>query len=256
MALECIYESNGAVARITLNRPDRLNSFNSALRISLLEAIEQAEADEAVRVVILTGSGRVFCAGADLSEGFPDNIEKQLVEEYKPILAAIHNGRKTWIAQVNGSAAGIGAALAMTCDLVTMAESASIYMAFAAIALIPDGGNTWLLLENMGYHRAFETIVEGKHLSASECAAYGLANKVFPLEWLDGETSAGAQKLSHCAPLALASAKQLLRRVRHMTYEEAIDAEARVQQDLIETADFREGVRAFFAKEKPVFEGK
>lgn len=247
---------DGPVAQVTLTRPDQFNAFNTALRSALREAVAELDADDAIRIVILKGEGRGFCAGADLSEGLSLPVSDHLENDYKPSLVAIAESPKLWIAQVHGSAAGIGAAYAMNCDLVTMADDANIYMAFAAIALIPDGGNTWLLLNQMGYHRALEAIVEGEKIPAADCLRYGIANRLFPAQELDARTADWAHSLAERAPLAMAAAKRLLRQVGHMRYGEAITAEAAEQDPLVESADFRGAVEAFFAKRKPVFAGK
>ena len=145
-----------------------------------------------LRVVILKGAGRSFSAGADISGEMAEPISFHLDSDYKPFLTGIEKSDKLWIAQVHGAAAGIGAALAMNCDLVVMAEDAYIYMAFAAIGLIPDGGNTQLLLQYLGYHRALQAVLEGRKLDAQECLASGIANKVVSGDELEPVTMAWA----------------------------------------------------------------
>ena len=250
------YHLDGNVCTIELDRPDSLNSFSKELRLDLHRAISTASDDNAVRVIVIKGSGRGFCAGADLSEGLDDSVENQLKEEYKPILMAIHDSPKTVIAQVHGSAAGIGAALAMVCDLVVMSEEAFLYLAFAAIGLVPDGGLNWHLYHALGPRRAYETIVEGKRLTAQECLQLGICNSVVPLDQLAETVSAKAQKIAAGAPLAQAAVKKILRQTGTMTLSQTIDLEAEIQQPLTESSDCRNAVAAFFAKEKPVFEGK
>jgi 2-(1,2-epoxy-1,2-dihydrophenyl)acetyl-CoA isomerase len=137
----------GSIATVTLNRPDRLNAFNADLKLAMRNAVGRLNDNDDVRVVILKGAGRSFSAGADISGEMAEPISFHLDSDYKPFLTGIEKSDKLWIAQVHGAAAGIGAALAMNCDLVVMAEDAYIYMAFAAIGLIPDGGNTQLLLQ-------------------------------------------------------------------------------------------------------------
>lgn len=248
--------TDGAVATLTLNRPERFNALDDDLRAALRSTVSKINAMANIRVVILKGEGRGFCAGADLAGGMerpdPDFINK----EYKPSLVGIAESDKIWIAQIHGTAAGIGAAFAMNCDLVTMADNATIYMAFSAIALIPDGGNTQLLLQNMGYHRAIEAILEGHKISADDCLKYGLANKLFPLDQIDTETKQWAERLAAGGPLAMAAAKRILRSVGQVSYGDAISAEAKEQHPLLNSSDFKTGVDAFFKKEKPIFEGK
>jgi len=245
-----------AVATITLARPDSMNFFNRQLRADLLRPVQKAEADDAVRVVILTGEGRGFCAGADLSEGLGGRVDEMLLNEYKPFLVAIAQSSKIFIASVGGAAAGIGSALAMCCDLVFMSDDAYVYLAFAAIGLIPDGGATWHLVHAMGYRRAFETIVEGRKVPAEECLSLGMANAVVARDELGSYSMDRANKLAAGAPLAQSSAKRILRQVGAMSMEEAIGLEAREQVALTESEDFANAVEAFFEKRKPVFAGK
>ena len=246
-----ILEKTGAIATLTLNRPDKMNAFDDALRTAMRRTVARIEDDREIRVVILRGAGRCFSAGADLSAGAVDPASFHLDIDYKPFLTAIAQSDKIWIAQVHNACAGIGAALAMICDFMVMAEDAYIYMAFAAIALVPDGGNTRLLLDAMGYRRALQACIEGRKIPAVECESYGIANKVVPLADIDTETRAWAEKLATGAPLAMAATKRLMQSVGAMSYGDAISAEGREQGTLLRSADFREGVRAFFAKENP-----
>jgi len=249
-------QSDGTVATLTLNRPNQFNALNAELRAALRAAVVDIEADEAIRVVILKGSGRGFCSGADLTGGAEHPVNEHLDREYKPALTGIANSDKIWIAQVHGSAAGIGAAFAMNCDLMTMADDSNLYMAFAAIGLIPDGGNTQLLLQNMGYHRALEAVLEGRKIPARECHEYGIANKLFAATDLDTETLNWAKALADGAPLAMGAAKRLLRSVGKMDFADVISHEGLEQNPLLKSQDCMTGIQAFFKKEKPVFSGK
>ncbi len=249
-------ERDEAVATVTLNRPKVFNAFNFELRSALREAVVELEADKAIRIVVIKGEGPGFCAGADLSERLDSSVTQMIIEEYKPFLMGIDSSEKIWISSVHGAAAGIGGALAMTCDFCIMAEDASIYLAFAAIGLIPDGGATWQLLKAMGHRRALQTIVEGRKISASECLALGLANRTAPAHEVHGVAHQWAQQLAKGSPLAQAAAKRVLKQVAEMDLSQAITLEANVQRSLIETEDFREAVAAFFAKQKPVFKGR
>ncbi len=246
----------GTVAILTLNRPEQFNALNTELRAALRDAVEDVENDASIRVAILKGAGRGFCAGADLTGGLEKPVNEHIDREYKPALEGIAQGSTIWIAQVHGTAAGIGAAFAMNCDLVTMADNATVYMAFAAIALIPDGGNTQLLLNHMGYHRALQAVLEGRKIPAEECLQYGIANKLFPPDELDAKTLEWAESIADGAPLAMGAAKRLLRRIGKLDYGDAISTEGIEQNTLTESEDFTTGVSAFFAKEKPAFKGR
>ena len=252
------YSVSNRVATIKLNRPEVINSFNQALRLQLLTAIEKANADSDVRVVVVSGEGRAFSAGADLAagmEGF-DSVSEQLKTEYKPIMLAIDNADKLYISAINGACAGIGTALAMVCDLSIMADNAYIYQAFAAIALVPDGGATYHLLSSLGYRKALEVIIEGQKLNAEQCLQYGLTNKVVPADNLMDEAQNWAETLAAGAPCAQMYVKKLLKSDAQSDLAAVIDLEAEYQEELVGSKDNMIGVNAFFNKEKPVFVGE
>jgi 2-(1,2-epoxy-1,2-dihydrophenyl)acetyl-CoA isomerase len=246
------------VALVTLNRPDSLNAFNAALRRDLLQAVLEVNADDSIRVVVLAGAGRAFCAGADLSEVAGDDfdVEHQLNNEYKPVLMAITDSSKPWISAVNGAAAGVGSSFAMVCDLTVMAENAYIYQAFAAISLVPDGGATWHLARTLGRKRAYELIVSGEKLPAARCQELGLCNRVVPADALLENALQWAQELAGKAPLALRHAKAALNFAMEQSVADTITEEARLQAICIASADASEGVSAFVEKRAPVWQGK
>ena len=192
-----LVERHGSVAVVSLNRPDKLNSFDSALRRELLLVVREVNEDDSVRVVVLTGAGRAFSAGADLAEMPEDKsnfrVEDQLNGEYKPALMEIHEAPKPWISAINGPCAGIGSAFGMVCDLTVMADDAYIYQAFAAISLVPDGGATWHLVRTLGRKRAYEVIVTGEKIRADKCLQWGLCNRVVPADKLLHYTVPGAE---------------------------------------------------------------
>ena len=259
MAFENIKtEIDGNVGILTLNRPDSLNAFSSQMRADFRAAAAQLEASPEVRCIVLTGEGRAFSAGTDLKEtaGLRDTtVERVLVEEYKPCILAITQSNKPWIAAVSGPASGIGAAFAQSCDLMMMGEGAYIYMAFAAIALVPDGGNTWQMVRQLGYRRAFEAIIEGQKIPAAQAVEWGLSNRAVADEDLQREARAWAAQIAQAAPLAVRHVKKLLRGAMEQGLEATIDAESVRQNECITSKDFAEGVSAFFEKRQPSFKG-
>lgn len=251
------YEQHDRVVRITLNRPDSLNAFTSQLSVDLLEALERAHADEAVRVVLLTGEGRCFSAGADLKSGSEGRrVFAKLQYEYRPVIAAVAAMPKPVIAVVPGSAAGIGLSLALTCDLLIMADDAFLLSPFTTISLVPDGGLNWLLVRQLGYRRAFQLSIESERIDAGRCLDLGLANKAVPAADLQQAALDWAQALAARAPLSLAATKKVMRLAMDADWNTAYNAEAELQQSLVGCADNLEGVRAFFEKREPDFKGE
>lgn len=255
-------EQRGAVAIVTLDRPDHLNAFNAALRRDFLTALRTVNADPSVRVAVLTGAGRAFSAGADLAEGLgPDDsaglaIEAVLKEEYGPCALAIARATKPWIAAVNGAAAGIGSAFAMACDLVMMADSAYLYQAFIAIGLVPDGGATWHLARTVGRHRAFDIMTSGEKLAAERCLELGLCNRVVGDGELLEAAAAWAEELAQKAPLALQYIKKSLAFACEHELGQVVSQEALLQHVCLDSADAKEGVAAFLEKRVATFRGR
>jgi 2-(1,2-epoxy-1,2-dihydrophenyl)acetyl-CoA isomerase len=251
-------ERDGPVAIVSFNRPDSLNAIDAGIRAELFAAINEVNSDDSIRVVILTGEGRAFCAGADLSEKQPDdfNVEDQINVEYKPALMAITEAPKPWISAVNGAAAGIGSSFAMNCDLTVMADNAYLYQAFAAISLIPDGGATWHLARTVGRKKAYELMALGEKLKAEQCLELGLCNRVVPAETLMDEANALARQLVAKAPLSLRYAKESLNSAMSKSVGDTISNEARLQSLCVNSEDAVEGAIAFMQKRAPVFKGK
>lgn len=251
------YEQHGAVAIITLNRPDAMNSFTSQLSFDLLEALEKAHDDDGVRVVVLTGEGRCFSAGADLKGGFEGrSVFGKLQYEYRPLMSAIATMPKPVIAAVPGSAAGIGLSLALTCDLLVMADNAFLLSPFTTISLVPDGGLNWLLVQQLGYRRAFQLSIEAERIDALRSVELGLANKAVPASELQSAALEWAQMLAKRAPLSLAATKKVMRHAMDHDWASSYNAEAELQQSLVGCDDNLEGVQAFFEKREPDFKGK
>jgi 2-(1,2-epoxy-1,2-dihydrophenyl)acetyl-CoA isomerase len=252
------YEQQGATAVVGLNRPDALNSFTSALCADLLAALEKAAAANDVRVIVLTGEGRAFSAGADLKSGGegPRTTFGKLHFEYRPALAAIAQIPKPVIAAVPGFAAGIGLSFALHCDLVVMADDAFLLSPFTTISLVPDGGANWLLVRQLGYHRAYQLSVESERISANRCLDLGLVNKVVPAAELRDATLAWAEQLAQRAPLSLAATKKVMRHAMDHDWASSFDLEADLQERLRQSADAEEGVAAFLQKRPPEFKGE
>lgn len=251
-------DTQGAVATITLNRPEKLNSINDALAAELRDALEKAAADESIRAVLLTGSGRGFCAGQDLAEPLtPGKTVAEIVrEKYNPIILSIRNMHKPVVCAVNGIAAGAGANLALACDLVLVAQSAYFTEAFSKIGLIPDCGGTFMLPRLVGMAKATEWMMLGSKISAEEALRWGLAVKVCEDHDLPVQALALAQELSQMPTKALALTKQLLNASMGNSLEAQLDMEANIQEQAAHTHDFQEGVMAFIQKRKPEFIGK
>jgi len=252
------YSVTNRVATIALNSPEKLNAFNQKMRFELIDAVQKAEDDVNIRVVILTGEGKAFSAGADLTEGSLGDVcfVEQCKTEYTPWLMGIHNSKKIYIAAVNGACAGIGSAAALNCDLIVMGENAYLYQAFSAIGLMPDGGAVWLLLQKLGYQKALEMAIDAGKLSAEECLKLGIANRIVADDKLMIEAQAWAEKIANGAPLAQAAAKQLMRKASQMTYHDVVVEESNMQNKLIKSQDAQNAVKAFFSKTTAVFEGK
>ena len=256
-------QRDGAVLTLTLNRPQALNSFTGALHDALMAALKAAAADPSVRCVILTGAGRGFCAGQDLSDpeiapdptpGAPPRDVGALIEaRYKPLALAIHDFPVPVLAAVNGVAAGAGANFALTCDLVLAARSASFIQAFSKIGLIPDAGGTWLLPRLVGRARAMGLAMLGDKLPAEEAERIGLIWRCVDDAALTAEAQALAQRLAAMPVRALAQTRRAFAQADGMDFAHALSLEADVQRGLATAADAREGIAAFLAKRTPRF---
>lgn len=258
-----LVRDEGAVRTLTLNRPQSLNSFTTAMHAELLVALDAAAADAGVRCVVVTGAGRAFCAGQDLSDpaiapdltpGATQPDVGALIERcYRPLALRIRSMPVPVVAAVNGVAAGAGANFALGCDIVLAARSASFIQAFSKIALVPDCGGTWLLPRLVGRARALGLAMLGDKLGAEEAERIGLIWRCVEDADLAPEAAALAARLAALPVKALARTRQAIDAADGLDYAQALSAEARAQSEMGASADYREGVAAFMAKRKPRF---
>ena len=222
----------------------------------LQEATNNLREDDDIRVVVITGAGKGFTAGADLtqSESTWTSIKDSLNRGFLPIFKNIMEMPKPVIGSINGPAAGIGAAIAMACDLRIMSENAYILSVFSNIAIVPDGGLSWLLTRYMGYTKAFEYAIEAKKITADECINFGIANKKVLLEDLESETMAWAERLAKRAPQSLSNTKKIMRNALEKTYLETYAEEAEIQNKIFGNDQNKEAIKAFFEKREPNFD--
>ncbi|MBO9153052.1 enoyl-CoA hydratase-related protein [Chitinophaga sp. GCM10012297] len=248
------------IAAITLNRPDVYNAFNDALSYELQDALKQAEKDETVRAVVLTGAGKAFSSGQDLKASLEAagrrNLGESLHKRYNPIIRAIRNMPKPVICKLNGVAAGAGCSLALACDVIIASEQASMIEIFINIALVLDSGSSYFLPRAVGYHRAFELATKATKLTAAEALQMGLVNKVVKHEELDAAVQAEAEFYANAPTKAIALMKKMLTKGMTEQLDAVLDYEAYCQEIAGNTEDNEEGVNAFLEKRKPAFKGK
>jgi 2-(1,2-epoxy-1,2-dihydrophenyl)acetyl-CoA isomerase len=246
----------GAVLTITLSRPDVLNAFNAALHKGLAAALKEAR-DPDVRAVVVTGAGRGFCVGQDLTEfrEAPGDIGSRLRSTYHPNVLAVRALEKPVIAAVNGVAAGAGVSFACACDLRIAADSASFVPAFINIGLIPDSGGSYFVTRILGPARAFEWLASGRKLTAAEAHAWGLVSEVVETDALVARAAEVAAQLAALPTRGIGMTKRLIDHALHATLEQQLEREAELQTAATQTEDFKEGVAAFLEKRPPEFRG-
>ena len=249
--------SADGVATITLNRPDSLNALNATMRRELLAALKATSRDDAIRTVVVTGSGRGFCSGADLRGGAGErSFRAVLTTEYNPLIRAIRELPLPIIAAVNGVAAGAGVSLALACDLVYAAEDARFILAFARIGLVPDSGAIHALVRALGRHRAAQLAFTGDPLAANDAAASGLINGVVAGAELLSHVGEVARRLAAGPTRAIGLTKRLINQADGEGLAEALALEAGLQELAGRTDDHAEGVAAFSEKREPRFAGR
>jgi 2-(1,2-epoxy-1,2-dihydrophenyl)acetyl-CoA isomerase len=263
MSYQCIlFELSDGVARLTLNRPDRLNSFNVDMHAEVREVLQRVRDDADCRVLVLTGAGRGFCAGQDLGDravspaGGATDLGESIELRYKPLVLALRSLPKPVIAAVNGVAAGAGANIALACDLVIAARSASFIQSFSKLGLVPDSGGTWTLPRLVGQARAIGLAFLGDKLSAEQAAQWGLIWRCVDDAEFPTVVDQLARQLAAAPTRGLARTKEAIYSAGGRTLEQQLDVERDYQRELGFSADYAEGVAAFTEKRAPKFTGR
>ena len=256
-----LLEISAGVARLTFNRPERLNSFNTQMHAEVRAALEEVR-HAAARVLVITGAGRAFSAGQDLNDravapgGAPPDLAESIEKNYKPLVLALRALPMPVVAAVNGVAAGAGANIALACDLVIAARSATFVQAFCKLGLIPDSGGTWLLPRLVGTARALGLTLLGEKLPAEQAAAWGLIWRCVEDGELAAQVDALARQLAAAPTRGLARTKQAIEEGWGRTLQQQLDVERDFQGELGRSTDYAEGVAAFAAKRAPRFTGR
>jgi 2-(1,2-epoxy-1,2-dihydrophenyl)acetyl-CoA isomerase len=252
---------DGAVATLTLNRPERLNALNVTVHAEIREALTQVESNSAIRCLVITGEGRAFCSGQDLTDRvMTENTQvdtgASLDRDYNPLVRRLVAFPIPTIAAVNGPAVGAGANLALGCDILLMARSAYLQEAFARIGLVPDAGGTWLLPRIVGLRRALAMCLTAEQVPADECQRIGIAYKVFDDATFRADVAKAAALLAMGPTLAYRLMKQALNASFTNDLNAQLDLERDLQREAGQSQDFREGVKSFLEKRMPRYQGK
>lgn len=254
-----LFEVKNSIAFITLNRPDKFNSFNREMALLMQAHLDECASVQDIRCVYITGAGKAFCAGQDISELVGENkleIKQILSEHYNPIVKHIRNLPKPVIAAVNGVAAGAGANIALCCDIVVATESATFIQAFCKIGLIPDSGGTFTLPRLIGWQKASALMMTADKVSAAEAEKIGMIYKVFSPELFEEESKKIASAISQMPTKGLAYTKHALNHSFHNNWEEQLLLEDKYQQKAAQTKDYHEGINSFLEKRIPIFKGE
>jgi len=254
-----LFEIKNAIAYITLNRPEKFNSFNREMALSLQAYLDECASVPDIRCVYISGAGKAFCAGQDISELVGENkieLRQILGEHYNPIVKRIRNLPKPVVAAINGVAAGAGANIALCCDVVVGAESAAFIQAFSKIGLIPDSGGTFTLPRLIGWQKASALMMTGDKISATDAEKMGMIYKVFSNETFEQESKKIAITLSQMPTKGLAYTKHALNHSFHNNWEEQLMLEDEYQQKAALTTDYTEGINSFLEKRAPTFKGE
>jgi 2-(1,2-epoxy-1,2-dihydrophenyl)acetyl-CoA isomerase len=254
-----LFQKDKGIATISLNRPDVYNALNDEITFELQDALKVVAKDEAIRVVVLTGEGKAFCSGQDLKAGstgekrsFLDSLHKR----YNPIIRAMRNLPKPIVCRLHGVAAGAGCSIALACDVIVAAEEATLIEVFINIGLVPDSGSSYFLPRSLGMAKAFELCSMGNRVKAKEALELGLVNKVVSTEQLDHAVKEYVDYYADAPTKAIGLIKKMLNKSMTSSLEDMLEYEAYAQEIAGSSQDYKEGVKAFLEKRKPVFQGK
>jgi enoyl-CoA hydratase/carnithine racemase len=263
MMSELLYEKDGAIATLTMNRPDRMNAISGPMLTAMSERLIEADNDRDVRCIVITGAGRAFCAGLDLQDassgsgigGGGGGIAATLDLRTAPP-TVLHSIDTPVIAALNGGAAGYGMDLALGCDIRIASDRSKLAAAFTKRGVLPESGGTWLLPRLVGWAKAAEIIFTGRTLGAEQCLELGLVNAVVPHEELEKQTRAMAEEIAANAPLAVQASKRMMRAAMSEEFDDHVHHVFLQLLPLFQSKDFREGMMSFLEKREPNFEGR